>query len=311
MESDLEAHEDSQNEATSSLKSICEEPKTKEKRAMSRTSKSKSGESAKSKKRGSKTTALQEEYDNKLKGLQESFDTKFEGLFEILHNLTKGADSVAPAGSQNRDTSGMPRSESNRSQNKDTSGMPRSDQSQRFIIPLDPNLDEDLGPPRISTNIDFDARSEISLLANEQETDELCNNIRSDIESDNESDVIVSHGGGKSDYLHIPLRTDVNVGKKKVTVLLNTYKHKLTRLLFLREIKRVNQVHVIVLIDITFLVICFVKILLLWTIKAMQAWLWIKHRSVFWRSHGALRLLINFLPIRTSINFVFLYMKVL
>ena len=43
----------------------------------------------------------------------------------------------------------------------------------------------------------------------------LCNNIHSDIESDNVSEVGVSHGGGKSDYLHIPLRTDVNVGKKR------------------------------------------------------------------------------------------------
>ena len=211
-ESDLEAHEDSQNESTPSLRSVCEEPKAMEMNAMYRTSKGKSGQSAKPKKRDSKTTALQEEYDNTLKCLQESFDTMYEGLFAILHNLTKGADSVAAAGIGILRVSPDLRVIEVRIRIRRVYLYLAS---QRFIIPLDRNLDEDLGPPKISTNIDFDAGSEISLLADEQETDELCNNIRSDIESDNESVVRVSHGGGKSDYLHLPLRTDVNVGKKR------------------------------------------------------------------------------------------------
>ena len=60
---------------------------------------------------------------------------------------------------------------------RDTNGPPGV---HRQIISLEPNLDQDLGSPRVSTNRDFDVRSEISLHVNQNEQNELCNDIRSD-----------------------------------------------------------------------------------------------------------------------------------
>ncbi|CAC5397866.1 unnamed protein product [Mytilus coruscus] len=98
---------------------------------------------------------------------------------------------------QNRDTQGMPISETNadsRGQNRDTQGLLRSD-TLRPIIPLVSNLDEDLGSPRVSRNTDFDARSEISIHVNPIERD-ILRDIRSDNESDNESQARVEQSTG-------------------------------------------------------------------------------------------------------------------
>ncbi|CAG2254040.1 unnamed protein product [Mytilus edulis] len=179
MESDLEVHENSEevNKDTPSFL-----PASKD---MSRTK-----TTGKAKKKPSKSTALQQEYDKKIQGLQDNFDSKFDTLFSMMQSLAnvRGANNESIV--QNRDTQGMPRSETNpdsRGQNRETQGLLRSD-TLRPIIPLVSNLDEDLGSPRISRNIDFDARSEISIHVNPIERD-ILGDIRSDNESDNESEI--------------------------------------------------------------------------------------------------------------------------
>ncbi|CAG2219558.1 unnamed protein product [Mytilus edulis] len=174
MESDLEVHENSEVQVNKDTPSFI----PANEKDMSRTK-----TTGKAKKKPSKSSVLQQEYDKKLKGLQDNFDNKFETLFNMMQSLAnvRGAinnDSVV----QNRDTQGKPRSETNpdsRGQNRDTQGLLRSD-TLRPIIPLVSNLDEDLGTPRISRNIDFDARSKISIHVNPIERD-----ILGDIRSDN------------------------------------------------------------------------------------------------------------------------------
>ncbi|CAC5402810.1 unnamed protein product [Mytilus coruscus] len=166
MDSDLEMHENSEvNKDTPSL------PANEKKDCLM----SRNDKNGKAKKKPSKSTVLQQEYDQKLKGLQDNFDNKFEILFNMMQSLAnvRGAnnDNVV----QNRDTQGMPISETNadsRGQNRDTKGLLRSD-TLRPIIPLVSNLDEDLGSPRVSRNTDFDARSEISIHVNPKERDIL------------------------------------------------------------------------------------------------------------------------------------------
>jgi len=53
----------------------------------------------------------------------------------------------------------------------------------RPILSLDPNLDEVLGSPKISRNIDIDARSEISLQPDSRERADLLGLCSSDDES--------------------------------------------------------------------------------------------------------------------------------
>ncbi|CAC5386370.1 unnamed protein product [Mytilus coruscus] len=188
MDADLEMHEISEaNKNTPSLPA-------NEKKDCSVSRNDKNG---KAKKKPSKSTVLQQEYDQKLKGLQDNFDNKFETLFNMMQSLAnvRGAnnDNVV----QNRDTQGMPISENNadsRGQNRDTQGLLRSD-TLRPIIPLVSNLDEDLGSPRVSRNIVFDARSQISIHVNPIERD-ILGDIRSDNESDNESEARVEQSTG-------------------------------------------------------------------------------------------------------------------
>ncbi|VDI02331.1 Hypothetical predicted protein [Mytilus galloprovincialis] len=146
MESEFEVHKNSEVQVNKDTPSFIPENE----KDMSRTK-----ATGKAKQKPSKSSALQQEYDKKLEGANNN-------------------ESVV----LNRDTQGMPRSETNpdsRGQNRDTQGLLRSD-TLRPIIPLVSNLDEDLGSPRISRNIDFDARSEISIRINPIERDILGDN---------------------------------------------------------------------------------------------------------------------------------------
>ncbi|CAG2201296.1 unnamed protein product [Mytilus edulis] len=238
MESDLEVHENSEevNKDTPSFL-----PASKD---MSRTK-----TTGKAKKKPSKSTALQQEYDKKIQGLQDNFDSKFDTLFSMMQSLAnvRGANNESIV--QNRDTQGMPRSETNpdsRGQNRETQGLLRSD-TLRPIIPLVSNLDEDLGSPRISRNIDFDARSEISIHVNPIERD-ILGDIRSDNESDNESEIRFEQSTGsvarKGERFmkHVQLKTVSNDVNKDVELSSdNITRHNVLSELFSEDIASNND----------------------------------------------------------------------
>ncbi|CAC5406869.1 unnamed protein product [Mytilus coruscus] len=125
--------------------------------------------SSKSKKRSSKTAEL----EMKLFSIEESFDKRFDKLFGLLQAANKSADSSHTGGSatQENDVTRM-----------DNVPVQRE---RRPLIPLDPNLNEDLGSPRIVR--DFDERSEISLQVDRRERQDLLGLISDHEESDTQS----------------------------------------------------------------------------------------------------------------------------
>ncbi|CAC5368276.1 unnamed protein product [Mytilus coruscus] len=94
------------------------------------------------------------ELEMKLFSIEESFDKRFDKLFGLLQAANKSADSSHT-------------------------------EERRPLIPLDPNLNEDLGSPRIVR--DFDERSEISLQVDRRERRDLLGLISDHEESDTQS----------------------------------------------------------------------------------------------------------------------------
>ncbi|CAC5392829.1 unnamed protein product [Mytilus coruscus] len=111
--------------------------------------------SSKSKKRSSKTAEL----EMKLFSIEESFDKRFDKLFGLLQAANKSADSSHTGGSA--------------TQENDVTRIDNVlvQRERRPLIPLDPNLNEDLGSSRIVR--DIDERSEISLQVDRREN-EIC-----------------------------------------------------------------------------------------------------------------------------------------
>ena len=151
---------------------------------MSRTS-----SSSKKGKRSSKKTK-QDEFESKLEGLeknfeglQQTFGQKFDLLFELMAKTSSN---------QPQDTGGlaMQRPEPF-SENHSITGVRRPNVTtgtdnhslgvRRQIIPLSPNLDEDLGSPRIARHRDQD---EISFQPNSQERQDLLGMVDSDEDRD-------------------------------------------------------------------------------------------------------------------------------
>ncbi|CAC5358390.1 unnamed protein product [Mytilus coruscus] len=124
---------------------------------------------SKSKKRSSKTAEL----EMKLFSIEESFEKRFDKLSGLLQAANKSADSSHTGGSatQENDVTRM-----------DNVPVQRE---RRPLIPLDPNLNEDLGSPRIVR--DFDERSEISLQVDRRERRDLLGLISDHEESDTQS----------------------------------------------------------------------------------------------------------------------------
>lgn len=159
---------------------------------MARTTKeTKVGKKRKS--RTSKTEVL----ENRIEGLENRVDANFFKLFNMMNSKASRdtGDSVTqiPTDRQDNDPNGV----------------------RRPVLPLEPNLEEDLGSPRIVRATDFDARSEISLQVGSGEKRDflgLCSD--DDMESvGSKSPVSVqinteSTNTRKSDrffkYLHIP-----------------------------------------------------------------------------------------------------------
>ncbi|CAC5372482.1 unnamed protein product [Mytilus coruscus] len=111
--------------------------------------------------KASKSANMQAECDKKLNNLEENFNHKFNKLSELF-----------ASSNQNREF--LPRSECNVMGN-----LPSGER--RPVISLEPDLDQDLGLPRVSRNIDIDTRSEISLHVQQCERNDL--DIRSNEES--------------------------------------------------------------------------------------------------------------------------------
>ena len=137
-------------------------------------------------KKPSKSATMQAEFDEKLKTMESGFNSKFDQLFElILQNQNRGSEpprSDSLGNSVGNGPLGTRRPQNN--EDNDPAGV------RRPIISLEPNLDQDLGSPRISRNRDFDTRSEISLHVGNDERHEF--DIRSDPESNGageESDI--------------------------------------------------------------------------------------------------------------------------
>ncbi|CAC5406640.1 unnamed protein product [Mytilus coruscus] len=124
---------------------------------------------SKSKKRSSKTAEL----EMKLFSIEESFDKRFDKCFGLLQAANKSADSSNTGGSatQENDVTRM-----------DNVPVQRE---RRRLIPLDPNLNEDLGSPRIVR--DVVERSEISLQVDRRERRDLLGLISDHEESDTQS----------------------------------------------------------------------------------------------------------------------------
>ena len=119
----------------------------------------------KKKKRVSKKTEL----ENKLSSLETRFDDKFNKLFELFQDRSSTLGTRDTVISQ---PGGLA------TQQKNVSIGER-----RPILSLDPNLDEMLGSPKISRNIDIDTRSEISLQPDSRERTDLLGLCSSDDES--------------------------------------------------------------------------------------------------------------------------------
>lgn len=124
---------------------------------------------SKSKKRSSKTADI----EMKLFSLEESFDKRFDKLFGLLQAANKSADSSHTGGSATQE---------NEVTRMDNVPVQRE---RRPLIPLEPNLNEDLGSPRIVR--DFDERSEISLQVDRRERRDLLGLISDHEESDTQS----------------------------------------------------------------------------------------------------------------------------
>lgn len=130
------------------------------------------------KKRVSKKTEL----ENKLSSLETRFDDKFNKLFELFQDRSSALGTSDTVISQ---SGGLATQQENVSVDNVSIG------ERRPILSLDPNLDEVLGSPKISRNIDFDTRSEISLQPDRRERADLLGLCSSDDES--QSDINPAH----------------------------------------------------------------------------------------------------------------------
>lgn len=133
----------------------------------------------KKKKRVSKTAEL----ETKINALEERFDKKLDRFFDFLLKqsstaVSGGAVTTAVSDSQ---PGGIATQHEPNEVDNDSSGV------RRPLISLDPNLDEDLGSPRISRNVDIDARSEISIQPTRREKTDLLGLCSDNDESDNAS----------------------------------------------------------------------------------------------------------------------------
>ncbi|CAG2203839.1 unnamed protein product [Mytilus edulis] len=186
MESDLKVHENSEVQVNKDTPSFI----PANEKDMSRTK-----VTGKAKKKPSKSYALQQEYDKKLKGLQDNFDNKFDTLFKMMQSLANvRGENKNESALQNRDTQGMPRSETcpdSRGQNRDKQGLLRS----KHPYTHSTSFESRRGSPRISRNTDIDARFEISIHNCPIERD-ILGDIRSDNESDNESEIRIKQSTG-------------------------------------------------------------------------------------------------------------------
>ena len=124
----------------------------------------------KKKKRVSKKTEL----ENKLSSLETRFDDKFNKLFELFQDRSSALGTRDTVISQ---PGGLATQQENVSMDNVSIG------ERRPILSLDPNLDEMLGSPKISRNIDIDTRSEISLQPDSCERADLLGLCSSDDES--------------------------------------------------------------------------------------------------------------------------------
>ena len=120
---------------------------------------------------------MQVDFDNTMRSIEENFGQRLDKLFQLVETMGKGGNN------QNRES--LPRSDYDildnvpsleRRPNNSTSreNIPLGERRPQ-IISLDPNLDQELGSPRISRNLDFDTRSEISLHINNNERDKFSN----------------------------------------------------------------------------------------------------------------------------------------
>lgn len=142
--------------------------------------------SGKKSKRTSKTATKQAELEDRLDKFEVSVNSKFDQILQFFQ------------ASQGQNRESLPRSDSSvdnlssgERRPQDTQGNDSSNGVRRPILSLEPNLDQDLGSPRIDTrdnvNNDMDNRSEISLHVNGDERRLL--EIRSDPESDHDDDI--------------------------------------------------------------------------------------------------------------------------
>lgn len=126
-------------------------------------------------KRTSKTATLQAEVDNRFKVMEDNINAQFDRFFQMMQSKNTPTDKTATY--QYTGSSALPRSDSNVVDGP--SGEPRP------LLRLDPHLDEDLGTPKISSNRDFDVRSEMSFAVNDNESREF--DIRSEYDETNDS----------------------------------------------------------------------------------------------------------------------------
>ncbi|CAC5407424.1 unnamed protein product [Mytilus coruscus] len=113
------------------------------------------------KKKVSKSEIMQSEYDRKLQSMEENFNCKLDKLFGLLASNNQNRESLLRSDCVN--IGNLPSGES------------------RPLISLEPNLDQNLGLPRVSRNQDFDNRSEISIHVHQTERHDL--DMRSDYDS--------------------------------------------------------------------------------------------------------------------------------
>lgn len=109
---------------------------------------------------------MQAQYDARLDRLEAKVDSKFDLILSFMN--------------QNKERNALPRSDS-----AVTDNVPNGERRpQKQLIPLEANLDEDLGSPRISREHDIDLRSEISFQVNREERNSFDNaNDFSDFDS--------------------------------------------------------------------------------------------------------------------------------
>lgn len=162
--------------------------------------------SRKSKKSSSKD--LQAEFDGKIKTLSDNVERQFNQLFGLLKGQNERSLARSDPSMSNLPDGERRSYESPRGEEQEDVG---SDREHRPVLSLDPRLDENLGTPEISTNRDFDIRSEISLHVGRTEREKFV--IRSDPESDDDPEEVSGNdksNNSQNEHVEVHTQSEIN-----------------------------------------------------------------------------------------------------